>query len=150
MIAHELSHVANRDSAVMTVASLPRIVGRQLFYAEGLEYLLWFFLWPFGLFLYGWGALLTRTISRYREYIADRGAAFATGRPAALMSALQKLVAEIEQIPPTDLRRVGDLNPLLIVSVQREGLELFRDHPPLSRRLARLASIAREMGRPLR
>jgi heat shock protein HtpX len=131
----------------MTVASLPRIVGRQLFYAEGNEYFLWFFLWPFGLALYAWGSLLTLAISRYREYIADRGASLVTGRPAALMSALQKLSAEIERIPDEDLRSARRLNPLLIVSARPERFALVRDHPPLAKRLARLASIARQMGR---
>jgi heat shock protein HtpX len=148
VLAHELSHVANRDAAVMTVANLPRVIGLELFASESDWFVLWYFLWPVGFLLYAWGSFLTRTLSRYREYAADEGSALATGRPEALMSALQKLADGIERIPREDLRRVEGLNPLFIVSVARaRSFELLMDHPPLERRLARLASIAREMGR---
>ncbi len=148
VLAHELSHVANRDSAVMTVASVPRVIGLQLFTSD-LIYL-WFFLWPVGFLLFAWGSFLTRALSRYREYAADEGAAVATGRPEALMSALQKLADEIERIPRDDLRTVEGLNPLFIVSVTKSPrtFEFLMAHPPLERRIARLASIAREMQRP--
>ena len=148
-LAHELAHVANRDSAVMTLASVPRVVGLELFASESSLFYLWYFLWPVGFVLYAWGSLLTRAISRYREYAADTGAALATGRPETLMSALQKLAEGIEGIPREDLRRMEALNPLFIVSVRKpHTIEFLMDHPPLERRLARLASIAREMGRP--
>ena len=88
VLAHELAHLANRDAIVMTVASLPRTIGLQLFASDWI--VLWFFLWPFGFLLYAWGSLLTRTISRYREYAADAGAALATGRADALMSAIER------------------------------------------------------------
>src|ERR671934_253784 len=108
----------------------------------------WLFLWPIGALLWGWGSLLTLAVSRYREYTADAGSALATGRPAALMSALQKLSGEVGLIPSEDLRAVASLEPLFIVPVNPRRLELFADHPPLAKRLARLATIAREMGRP--
>jgi heat shock protein HtpX len=147
-LAHELSHVANRDAAVMTVANIPRIVGLQLFASDSWLWL-WFFLWPVGFLLFAWGSFLTRALSRYREYAADEGAAVATGRPEALMSALQKLADEIERIPRDDLRSVEGLNPLFIVSVTKSRtFEFLMAHPPLERRIARLASIARGMGRP--
>ncbi len=131
----------------MTVASLPRTIGLQLFAAEWI--VLWFFLWPFGFVLYAWGSLLTRTISRYREYAADAAAALATGRADALMSAIERLAADIEHIPDQDLRQVDPLSPFFMVGTRsRRRFELFSEHPPLEKRLARLATIAREMGKP--
>jgi heat shock protein HtpX len=147
VLAHELAHIANADAAVMTLAGVPRAIGFEL-YDVATSLYLWLFLWPVGALLYGWGSLLTLAVSRYREYTADAGAALATGRPAALMSALQKLSGEVGLIPSEDLRAVASLEPLFIVPVCPRRLELFADHPPLAKRLARLATIAREMGRP--
>jgi heat shock protein HtpX len=90
--------------------------------------------------------ILIRAISRYREYAADRGSALITGAPEHLMSALQKISSGIAQIPQRDLRQAEALNAFFIVpSVS----ELFATHPPMEKRLARLAEIAREMGRPV-
>jgi heat shock protein HtpX len=148
VVAHELSHIANRDAAVMTIASVPRMLGLQLFAAET-GIVLWFFLWPLGFVLYAWSSFLIFALSRYREYTADAGAAVATGRPETLMSALQKLTGEIGAIPRKDLRAVAGLNPLFIVPVaRREGrFEFLMDHPRLESRLAHLASVARGMGK---
>ena len=146
VLAHELAHVANSDAAVMTLAGVPRVVGFEL-YDVATRLYLWLFLWPIGALLYGWGSLLTLAVSRYREYTADAGSALATGRPAALMSALQKLSGEVGLIPRDDLRSVASLEPLFIVPVCPRRIELFADHPPLEKRLARLATIAREMGK---
>jgi len=147
VLAHELAHVAHRDAAVMTVAILPRTIGLLLFAADD-WILLWFFVWPFGFLLYAWGSLLTRTISRYREYEADAAAALAIGRADAVMSAIERLAEEAERIPDRDLRQVDPLNPFFMVARRpRRPLELFSEHPPLEKRIARLATIAREMGR---
>src|SRR5207244_456383 len=149
VLAHELAHLANRDAIVMTVASLPRTIGLQLFASDWI--VLWFFLWPFGFLLYALGSLLTRTISRYREYAADAGAALATGRADALMSAIERLAADIERIPDQDLRQVDPLSPFFMVGTgKHRRFELISEHPPLEKRLARLATIAREMGKPSR
>src|SRR5207253_5388706 len=93
--------------------------------------------------------ILIRTISRYREYAADRGSALMTGAPEYLMSALQKIASDIVRIPQRDLREVAGMNAFFIVPTnwrQQVG-ELFMDHPPLEKRLAALEQIAREMGR---
>jgi heat shock protein HtpX len=93
--------------------------------------------------------VLIRTISRYREYAADRGSALMTGAPENLMSALQKIASGITQIPQRDLREVAGMNAFFIVPTnwrQQVG-ELFMDHPPLEKRLAALAQISREMGK---
>ena len=146
VLAHELAHVANSDATVMTLAGVPRAVGFEL-YDVATRLYLWLFLWPIGALLYVWGSLLTLAVSRYREYSADAGSALATGRPAALMSALQKLSGEVGLIPRGDLRGMASLEPLFIVPLCPRRIELFADHPPLEKRLARLATIAREMGK---
>ncbi len=95
--------------------------------------------------------ILIRTISRYREYAADRGSALITGAPEQLMSALQKIASDIIRIPQRDLREVETMNAFFIIptSIKSSVGELFATHPPLEKRLARLAAIAREMGRPV-
>jgi len=95
--------------------------------------------------------ILIRTISRYREYAADRGSAIITGAPENLMSALQKISSNITQIPQRDLREVQGMNAFFIIPTnwRAQMSELFMDHPPLEKRLAALAAIAREMGRPV-
>jgi heat shock protein HtpX len=95
--------------------------------------------------------ILIRTISRYREYAADRGSALITGAPEYLMSALQRISSDMTRIPQRDLREVSAMNAFFIIptSVKKATSELFMDHPPLEKRLAALAEIAREMGRPV-
>ena len=95
--------------------------------------------------------ILIRTISRYREYAADRGSALITGAPEQLMSALQKIASDMVRIPKRDLREVEGMNAFFIIptNVKSSVGELFATHPPLEKRLARLAEIAQEMGRPV-
>jgi heat shock protein HtpX len=163
VLAHELSHIANRDVAVMTIAS---------FFA-----MLAAFLVRMGMFtgMFGGGrnrdggapalliviavSLVTYVISyililflsRYREYAADRGAALITGAPEYLMSALQKIASDMTRIPQRDLRQVERLNAFFIIPTNVKSMagQLFSSHPPLEKRLAALAEIAREMGKPV-
>ena len=74
-----------------------------------------------------------------------------TGAPEQLMSALQKISSEMFRIPQRDLREVEAMNAFFIIpaSAKRRASELFMSHPPLEKRLAALAEIAREMGRPV-
>jgi heat shock protein HtpX len=148
VIAHELSHIANRDAALMTVAAVPRTIGHLLISGRGdedLAIVLWFFIWPLGLPILGIGSLLTLAFSRTREFAADRGAAIITGQPEALMSALTKLAGP-HAAPSGDLRAV---EAFCIVPASSWRFELFMDHPPLEKRLARLAEMARELGKPV-
>ena len=89
------------------------------------------------------------TISRYREYAADRGASLITGAPENLMSALQKIASGITTIPKQDLREVEAMNAFFIIPTNLRSSfgELFMTHPPMEKRLAALANVAREMGR---
>ena len=141
VVAHELAHVANRDGLVMTLVSAFATAGTAMLQSEEHRAPVAFaFYSP----VFVVGLLLQWTISRHREYAADRGAVLVTGAPEQLMSALQK----IEGKPARgDLRGGAALSAFCIVSTQRHGFRQFADHPPLEKRLARLAEIAREMGR---
>ncbi len=168
VLAHELSHIANRDVLIMTVASffamLAGILTRFGLYAgmfgggyggdrrgDNNQVPVWLIVFLVSVLTYAISYVLIRTISRYREYAADRGSAVMTGAPENLMSALQRIASDVVRIPQRDLREVASLNAFFIIPTnigQRVG-ELFMDHPPLEKRLAALAEIAREMGKPV-
>jgi heat shock protein HtpX len=168
VLAHELSHVANRDVLIMTLASffamLAAVLTRFGLYAgmfgggydrrdsngqNGVP--VWLIVFAVSIVTYAISFVLIRTISRYREYAADRGSALMTGAPENLMSALQKIASGITQIPQRDLREVAGMNAFFIVPTnwRHQVGELFMDHPPLEKRLAALAEISREMGKPV-
>ncbi len=149
VLAHELSHVANRDAVVMTFASVPRAIGETMIAEEGVVFYLWWVVWWIGIPIWALGSLLTLALSRYREFAADRGSALLTGRPETLMSALEKLDAHGADIPSADVRDLGRVEALWIVATGGARLQLLSDHPPLAERLARLAEMAREQGRPV-
>jgi heat shock protein HtpX len=166
VLAHELSHIANRDVLIMTVASffamLAALLTRFGLYAgmfggggnnrdnnNGPP--IWLIVMVVSILVYALSYVLIRTISRYREYAADRGSALITGAPEYLMSALQKISSQMTLIPNRDLRAVEGLSAFFIVSPKIKSAvgELFMDHPPIEKRLAALSEIAREMGRPV-
>ena len=166
VLAHELSHIANRDVLIMTLASffamLAAILTRFGLYAgmfsggnsrdsNNNQIPVWLIVLIVSVVTYAVSYVLIRALSRYREYAADRGSALMTGAPENLMSALQKITSQMVLIPQRDLREVEGMNAFFIIpaSVKRMSGELFADHPPLEKRLAALAAIAREMGRPV-
>jgi heat shock protein HtpX len=163
VLAHELSHIANRDVLVMTLASFFAMLAALLtrfglfsgMFGGGRSRdggtPVWVVVLLVSLVTYVISFVLIRTISRYREYAADRGSALITGAPEQLMSALQKIASDIIRIPQRDLREVEGMNAFFIIptSIKSSMGELFATHPPLEKRLARLADIAREMGRPV-
>jgi heat shock protein HtpX len=147
VFGHELTHIANRDGAVMTFASLPALAGSSAWHDADLFHKAVFLLWaPVWAPLYALSLALMWSISRYREYVADRGSALLTGAPEQLMSALTKLEGKA---PKGELRVGFAISALCIVSERpRRRLELLMDHPPLEKRLRRLEEIAHELGRP--
>ena len=171
VLAHELSHIANRDVLIMTVASffamLAALITRWGLYFGMFggfggggnrnsnngnnQVPIWLIVFVVAAVTYAVSFILIRTISRYREYAADRGSALITGAPENLMSALQKIASGITQIPQQDLREVAGMNAFFIVPTnwRTQVGELFMDHPPMEKRLAALAAISREMGRPV-
>ena len=148
VLAHELSHVANRDAGVMTLAGVPRTLGETLIGEQGPIFYTWFFIWWLGVPVWALGSLFTLTLSRYREFAADRGSSLLTGRPADMMSALVKLTGEGASIPNSDLRKLARVEALWVVGTGRARLTFFSDHPPLEQRLARLEEMAQTMGAP--
>ena len=169
VLAHELSHIANRDVLIMTLASFFAMLAAMLtrfgMYAgmfggfggggnrnsnNNNQVPVWLIVFLVSMVVYAISFVLIRTISRYREYAADRGSAVMTGAPEHLMSALQKIASGITQIPQRDLREMQGMNAFFIVPTnwRTQMAELFMDHPPMEKRLAALGEIAREMGRP--
>jgi heat shock protein HtpX len=167
VLAHELSHIANRDVLVMTVASffamLAGLLTRFGLYSgmfggfgggrdnNNNSVPVWLIVVVVSIITYFLSQILILAISRYREYAADRGSALITGAPEHLMSALQKIASQITMIPQQDLRQVETMNAFFIIPTnwRKKGSELFMTHPPMEKRLAALAEIAREMGRPV-
>jgi heat shock protein HtpX len=149
VIAHELSHVAQKDSALMSAVSTPVVLmlGFGLFldtYAAKAWRRLWpILLIPVGVLLISLGSIcraVASAFSRARELEADAGAARLTGNPAALAAALIAIGRSSDGIPLVDLRRAESLNLLHIVAVGDEH-RVFRTHPPLKRRLEQLSHI---------
>jgi len=171
VLAHEMSHVAHKDVAVMTIASflgiIAALVVRFAFYSElfgggdrrggnnngnnqsALPVILIVML--VGMVVYAISFLLIRLLSRYRELAADRSGALLTGKPSALASALQKVTGDIARIPTRDLRAAEPLNVFYFApAFAKRGAMvtlsgLFSTHPSLDRRLEELAKISRQL-----
>ena len=161
VLSHELSHVAHRDVAVMTVASVLGVIaglitrwglyfggGRSRDNNSGVAFLL---VWVAGLVVWALSFLLTRALSRYRELCADRSGAYLTGNPSALSSALVKITGDIGRIPTRDLRSAGAMNTFFFApAIKGDSINaLVATHPPLQQRLDQLAKVAAELGRPI-
>ena len=163
VLAHELSHVAHRDVAVMTIASFLGVVagfltrmelwtggglgggnrnrnggnqnggGILILLISGLVYVLSF--------------LITRALSRYRELSADRSGAILTGRPSVLKSALIKVSGEIGRIPTNDLRTSSAFNAFYFAPALTKGSisGMFSTHPSLEKRIAQLDQLERDL-----
>ncbi|MEY9964146.1 heat shock protein HtpX [Streptacidiphilus sp. MAP12-16] len=163
VLAHELSHVAHRDVAVITIASflgvVAGLVARFALYS-GLgrgrstsPHILLVFaaITTVSASVYTLSFVLIRTLSRYRELAADRSAAQLTGRPSALASALVKVSGEIARIPTKDLRTAQTFNAFFFVPAvgKERGLaDLFSTHPTLQHRLDALARVSVQLGEP--
>ncbi len=164
VMAHELTHVQNRDVMVMTIAS---------FFAAIAAYIVQFgFLFGpmFGgggyggnnndnegpgaavvilvsLLVYAISFLLLQALSRYREFAADRGSAIITGRPSALASALMKISGTMERIPQRDLRSAEGMAAFYIFppKAKAAAASLFSTHPPLEKRIAALNRLESQL-----
>ena len=156
VMAHELTHVINRDVMVMTLASFFATLAAMI-----LQFA-FFFGGGFGnreeerdieivvlvsMLVYAVSFLLLRALSRYREFAADRGSAVLTGRPSALASALIKISGTIERVPSQDLRRAEGMSAFFIVPARAKKslLNLFADHPPLEQRLEALQRLEAQL-----
>jgi len=162
VLAHELSHVAHRDVAVMTVASFLGVLaglvtrfalqatmfgglgrGRRDSKDNGVPLVLAVIV--VSALVYAISFFLIRALSRYRELSADRTAAMLTGRPSALASALTKVTGEMARVPTQDLRQAEPFNAFFFTPALAKGFSLstlFATHPPLEKRLAQLAQMS--------
>ena len=153
VLAHELTHVKNRDVMVLTIASFFSTIAFFL-----VRYLIFFggggrrggqimLAWLASLAVWIISYLLIRALSRYREFAADRGAAVITGHPAHLVSALMKISGAMERVPTEDMRKAEGMNAFYIIPAISKSsvMALFSTHPSLEKRIAALEKISREM-----
>jgi heat shock protein HtpX len=156
VMAHELTHVINRDVMVMTLASFfatlaATIAQFALFFGGGYgnseeeEDIIVVVL--ISVAVYAVSFLLLRALSRYREFAADRGSAVLTGRPSALASALLKISGTMDRVPNQDLRRAETMSAFFILPARTKKslMNIFADHPPLEARLAALERLESQL-----
>ncbi len=167
VLAHELSHVAHRDVAVMTIASflgmVAGLVTRMMLWTglmggfgdnrndgQGNAAMVEMLVLLVSIVVYAISFLLTMALSRYRELAADRSGALLTGRPSALASALVKVTGDLARIPTRDLRSTESFNAFYFTpAIAKNGVSLstlFSTHPSLQQRLDQLARIEAELG----
>ncbi len=156
VLAHELSHVKNRDMAVLTIASF---ISTLAFYF--VRYSLYFnmggdrrrdggsllLVWLISIVVWVVSFLLIRALSRYREYSADRGSAIITGQPSDLASALMKISGLMDRVPREDLRKMEGMNAFFIIPAISGSsfMDLFSTHPSVDKRIAKLEKMQQEM-----
>src|SRR4051794_36759780 len=161
VMAHEITHIVNRDVMIMTLcgffASIASTIVQFGFlfgggYGGGFSdddddgpsfmavILVSAVVWVVSFFL-------MQALSRYREFAADRGAAVITGRPSALASALLKISGVNDRIPTGDLRAHSEMNAFYIVPVKVKDsiYNLFSTHPPMDQRIAALARLESQL-----
>jgi heat shock protein HtpX len=160
VMAHELTHVANRDVMVMTLASFfatiaSYIVQFGFFFggsADDDDNPSFLVLFLVSIVVYALSFVLMMALSRYREFAADRGAALLTSRPSAMISALQKISTGMGRIPQQDLRASNELAAFYIFppAAGRSLAGLFSTHPPMEKRIERLQRLEGQLQGTLR
>jgi heat shock protein HtpX len=164
VLAHELSHVAHRDVAVMTIAGfmgvlagfITRFALQMSFFGgagrgrrDDRTLPVIFAIILISALVYALSFVLIRTLSRYRELSADRTGAQLTGRPSALAAALTKVSGAMGQIPTRDLREAEPINAFFFTPALSSGFSLsslFATHPPLDKRLEQLSRMSGQIG----
>ncbi|HIH77583.1 MAG TPA: zinc metalloprotease HtpX [Halobacteria archaeon] len=151
VLAHELSHIKNKDVLVLTIAGFFSTIAFFL-----VRYLMFFggrdrdsggiiIVWIVSVIVWLLSFFLIRALSRYREFAADRGSAILTGQPSNLISALLKISGTMERVPKRDLREAEGMNAFYIIpALSGESiLGLFSTHPHLEKRIEALERIER-------
>ncbi len=158
VLAHELSHIKNRDMLVMTIASFVTTIAgflmRYWFFVGGMrdrrDNIVLFYIALVAIWVLSF--LVTRALSRYREYAADRGSAIITAHPANLASALLKISGYVERVPTEDIRKVEGVSQFFIIPAVTRGsiLNLLSTHPPVEKRIERLRQMEAQLaGQPV-
>jgi heat shock protein HtpX len=157
VMAHELAHVKNRDVAIMTIASFFASVAAMILqfgflfggggHSDDDDSPGIFFVIIVSLVVYVVSFFLMMALSRYREFVADRGAALVTGRPSALASALRKISSGMDKLPQQDLRVANELSAFFIASPKQKVMGLFATHPPMEQRIERLMQYEAQLQR---
>jgi heat shock protein HtpX len=159
VMAHELTHIANRDVMVMTLASFfatiaAYIVQFGFYFGGGMggggdddDNVSFIAVFLISIAVYAVSFILMQALSRYREYAADRGSAIITGRPSALASALMKISSGMHQIPKQDLRATSQLSAFYIFPPGAKSAlgELFMTHPSMEKRIAALQRLESQL-----
>jgi heat shock protein HtpX len=157
VMAHELTHIANRDVVIMTIASFFASIAAMItqfgfFFGGGSSYgdsdddsPSFFVVIIVSLVVYVISFLLMQALSRYREFAADRGAAIITGRPSGLASALVKISRVNEHVPEKDLRVASEMQAFFIAPVGQKISGLFATHPPLEKRIEALQRLETQL-----
>jgi heat shock protein HtpX len=153
VMAHELTHVKNRDVLIMTIASffasIASIIIQFGFFFGGDDddnpSILIVLLVSFVVYIVSFFLMLA--LSRYREFAADRGAAIITGRPSALASALVKISGAMQRVPTQDLRQAERMNAFFIIPTNVRGAvqNIFSTHPPTEKRIAALQKLETQL-----
>jgi heat shock protein HtpX len=157
VLAHELAHVKNRDILTMTMASFIAMIASMIMQSFFFSAIFggrnreggggWIIVWIVSIIVYTASTLLILALSRYREFAADRGSAYITKNPRALMSALSKISGRMDVVPVEAKAKVEGANAFFIIPALSGNslMELFSTHPPLEKRLANLADVDAEM-----
>ncbi|WP_122089961.1 zinc metalloprotease HtpX [Halalkalicoccus subterraneus] len=153
VLAHELSHIKNRDVMVMTIASflstLAFIVVRWGWLFSGGDGRNQAPVWVailVSLVVWIVSFLLIRALSRYREYSADRGAAMITGKPSALASALMTISGRMDRVPKEDMREQAEMNAFFIIPIKSGFIgKIASTHPSTEKRIEKLRDLEREL-----
>jgi len=156
VLAHELSHVKNRDILTMTMASFIAMIASMimqsfffsaLFGGRNREGGSWIVVWIVSIIVYAVSTLLILALSRYREFAADRGSALITRNPRALISALNKISGRMEVVPVEAKAKVEGANAFFIIPALSGNtfMELLSTHPPLEKRIANLENVEAEL-----
>ena len=155
VLAHEMSHVKNRDVLTLTIASFLAMVAAIIMQNAWLFSMTgrrdqgnpWLIAWVVAIIVWLISTLLIRALSRYREFAADRGSALITRRPEDLISALEKISNRMDYVPPPQKQAVQGANMFFIIPALsgRSIMELFSTHPPLEKRVAALQQIESEL-----
>lgn len=154
VLAHELSHVKNRDVLTMTVASfiamIAAVIMQNFLFASLFgrrDQGAWIIAGLVAVVVWFVSQILIMALSRYREFAADRGSAYITNNPRALMSALTKISGRMDTVPPAAKAKVEGSNAFFIIPALSGNtlLELFSTHPPLEKRLAALEKVEAEI-----